>query len=1217
MKILAIILLLLCTILQDTFSQGDERLTRLTEYELDGTFKADNVCMQGDYLYAISDFSVEEIKIFDISDPSNPIEVGNHLFDFDLDPGSLIIEGDILYIGSNVSGTKDVSFVVMDVSNRANPVVLKSYFDIPRVDDSSKTARQVTGLFTKRGNIIYAKSGTFNLAYIDVSDPLNAKVIGGYGDSFGTSLFSGIDHVKILDENNAWLDRNDFRHASVTSNGALSVGSNQGVTGELYDFEFNSTGNLGYAATWQGSAANVLTFSNNNNIISELDIIDVDDSIGGFGFSAEVEIFEKANLLFVQGVTDFLVLDISDSNNPDPVKVYEGDSYLRIHRDFLVVQGFNGSMIFYQIDFDNEEPSIEDQTFSINESESNGTSVGFVQSSDTDNDPLKYSILSGNDEGTFQIDEGTGEITVADENKLDFESNEVYSLVIQVSDGFESASAQVTINVLEVNLPPEINNQVFSINENSFNGTQVGQIQANDEDSDDLTFSIATGNESGTFNLDSDGSLTIADRGTLDFFITPIYTLIIEVTDGESVVEAEITVNIEENFQPQITDQTFSVSENTLNGTIIGIVEASDAEDDILTFVIATGNEQGTFDIDSETGELIVANAVNLDFANSPTYQIGIEVSDGAATPEATITITIIENQAPQISDQSFTISENTPDGNQVGSIQASDANDDDLIFYLASGNELSIFNLDNQSGIITVADSSMLDFFLKPEYMLMVDVFDGQKTSAATITIDLTENLRPMVSDSEFSVDEDLESGSTIGSISASDPNNDLLIYTILSGDENDALEVDSAGELKLRANSNLDFESISLFELEVLVSDGKLTVISAITVNVNNIDEVPEVSDQSFSIDENSLNGVEIGIIEGSDPEGASLIFSVDSGNSDGFFSLNESTGQIEIDAEGLNFEEKPSHTLVITISDGQLSRSISITINVNDVNESPEIADQQFILNENPDKNKIIGVVTASDPEGDNLSYTITSGNNDGTFLISSAGEISVNDSTLIDFEFQESINLTIEVSDGNLSDNAIITVDLNDINETPTMEDQNFTLSEESENGHVIGSLVSTDPEGDVLTYSITKGNENEIFSLNETTGELVVVNIELIDFESTTAITLNVDVSDDGLSSSAEVTIELQPKVVAAISLKSNIIKRIYPNPANHYVNLELNNTQLQDLNLTVYSLQGSKVFSQWYNGDIIDVSKLIPGFYILELSENSMVKGKFKIKIHR
>jgi hypothetical protein len=214
--------------------------------------------------------------------------------------------------------------------------------------------------------------------------------------------------------------------------------------------------------------------------------VDIEDSIS-FGFSAEVEIFEKANLLFVQAVADFMVLDITNPISPESLKTYEGDTYLKIQGDLLLVQGFAGSLIIYRINFDNDEPTIENQSFNVNENESNGVVVGEVGANDADNDGLTYVILSGNEIGTFQIDQDTGAITVADEISLDFETNPIYTLSIEVSDGFESATAQVTINVLEIDLPPEIDDQIFSINEN-YRDSNVGEVQASDPENQTVTF---------------------------------------------------------------------------------------------------------------------------------------------------------------------------------------------------------------------------------------------------------------------------------------------------------------------------------------------------------------------------------------------------------------------------------------------------------------------------------------------------------------------------------------------------------------------------------------------------------------------------------------------------------------------------------------------------------------------------------------------------------
>ena len=58
--------------------------------------------------------------------------------------------------------------------------------------------------------------------------------------------------------------------------------------------------------------------------------------------------------------------------------------------------------------------------------------------------------------------------------------------------------------------PPEISDQVFSLEENAPAGTIVGTVLANDNDeSQILSFEIIDGNEDGTFNIDpASGSLS-------------------------------------------------------------------------------------------------------------------------------------------------------------------------------------------------------------------------------------------------------------------------------------------------------------------------------------------------------------------------------------------------------------------------------------------------------------------------------------------------------------------------------------------------------------------------------------------------------------------------------------------------------------------------------------------------------------------------------------
>ena len=56
---------------------------------------------------------------------------------------------------------------------------------------------------------------------------------------------------------------------------------------------------------------------------------------------------------------------------------------------------------------------------------------------------------------------------------------------------------------------------------------------------------ITSGNTEDAFAIGStDGKLTVAKSGEVDYTITPLFTLSIEVSDGELTATADITINV-------------------------------------------------------------------------------------------------------------------------------------------------------------------------------------------------------------------------------------------------------------------------------------------------------------------------------------------------------------------------------------------------------------------------------------------------------------------------------------------------------------------------------------------------------------------------------------------------------------------------------------------------------------------------------------------------
>ena len=91
-------------------------------------------------------------------------------------------------------------------------------------------------------------------------------------------------------------------------------------------------------------------------------------------------------------------------------------------------------------------------TREVAENSAVGTSVGaVVTATDADNDTLTYS-LEGTDAASFEIDSGTGQIKTKSGVTYNFEATQnSYSVTVKASDGTDSATIDVTIDVTDVN----------------------------------------------------------------------------------------------------------------------------------------------------------------------------------------------------------------------------------------------------------------------------------------------------------------------------------------------------------------------------------------------------------------------------------------------------------------------------------------------------------------------------------------------------------------------------------------------------------------------------------------------------------------------------------------------------------------------------------------------------------------------------------------------
>nr|WP_288933283.1 BspA family leucine-rich repeat surface protein [uncultured Allomuricauda sp.] len=197
------------------------------------------------------------------------------------------------------------------------------------------------------------------------------------------------------------------------------------------------------------------------------------------------------------------------------------------------------------------------------------------------------------------------------------------------------------------------------------------------------------------------------------------------------------------------------------------------------------------------------------------------------------------KNNAPKIEAQSFTVAEDISDAVIIGTVKATDADQDKLTFSIST-NDNSLFEISN-SGVLSLSSGKSLNFSSKAQHQIVVSVTDGKDSANGNITIKVTEvtavNLSPQLEDQSFEASEDIADTEAIGTVEASDAEGDTLSYSITEND-GELFEIDeNTGELSLVAGQNLDFELFEEHTITISVTDGTNISEATITIIVGNI--------------------------------------------------------------------------------------------------------------------------------------------------------------------------------------------------------------------------------------------------------------------------------------------------------------------------------------------------------------------------------------------
>ena len=214
----------------------------------------------------------------------------------------------------------------------------------------------------------------------------------------------------------------------------------------------------------------------------------------------------------------------------------------------------------------NEPPEFRTDTIGVAENSPMGTVVDTIKWFDWDRfDTTMHFEISSDPSGCFAIDKNTGIVTVKKDRcaVLDHEKNPTLKIEVAITDmvdvtdrslisgGPNTVKKIIMVNVRDVNEPPTIIEETFSVDEDAKKGSVVDTVKATDPDKDPkfnkLIFT-AIGGDTATFKIDSiTGIVTLKD--TLDYETKSKYELVVRVYDGEYADTAIVPIYVNNKIE--------------------------------------------------------------------------------------------------------------------------------------------------------------------------------------------------------------------------------------------------------------------------------------------------------------------------------------------------------------------------------------------------------------------------------------------------------------------------------------------------------------------------------------------------------------------------------------------------------------------------------------------------------------------------------------------
>jgi hypothetical protein len=850
-----------------------------------------------------------------------------------------------------------------------------------------------------------------------------------------------------------------------------------------------------------------LAVAENNSAVATISASDVDAgttlvySITGGGDAARFTINAATGALAFQSAPNFEAPTDANADNVYDVAVSVSDGALSATQSFAVaVANVNEGVTI-----------TSGSSFSVAE---NQLAAAVVGGFDLDGNAVTYGIAGGVDASRFTVDASTGALRFVSapdfEAPTDTGGNNVYDIIVSVTDGSFTATQAVSVAVTNINEGVSIvSGAAFAAAENQMT---VGSVVGADLDGTAVTYALAGGADAALFSIDAvTGILRFANapnfEAPADAGADNVYDVNVSVTDGSFSVTQSVAVSVANvNEAPTITSTAAAVvAENQIT---VATVTASDVENTTLSYTISGGADAALFTIDAASGALSFLATPNYeapaDAGANNIYDVVVSASDGTLSASQAITVSVANvNEGVSITSTAVAlVPENTI--NAVA-VTASDLDGDAVSYAIAGGADAARFTINAVTGMLNFVSApnfeAPADTDLNNVYDVIVAASDGILSATQAIAVTVT-NVNEGVSITSASSVIISENGLAALTVAASDLDGDAVTYAIIGGADGARFTIDPVtGTLTFVAAPDFevpsDADTNNVYEVTVAATDGSFTQTQSLAVTVANVNEGLAITSASvFAAAENATTVTNIVAV---DQDGGPVSYAIAGGVDAALFVIDAATGALRFVA-GADFESPTDaganniYEVIVSATDGSFVDTKALAVTVTNVNEAVTITSaSSAVVAEN---GTAVLSVTATDMDGDPVSYAITGGADAARFIID-AGTGALRFVSAPDFEAPSDAgannvyDVVVSASDGSLVDSRAIAVTVTNINEGVTITSgSSYSLSE---NTSLVAAIAAVDVDGDTLVYSIVGGVDAARFAIDAATGLLSFVN----------------------------------------------------------------------------------------------------------------------------